>query len=58
MDRQGFSKGLWVETLFDPGHPNVYIITIPSLALFALGVRRGAAIYLFLSLIIMFLRNG
>ncbi|MEM6676548.1 MAG: hypothetical protein AAF675_01620 [Pseudomonadota bacterium] len=56
-ERISHGKGMWIETLFDPGHPNVYIITIPSLALFALGVRRGAVVYLFASLIFVVLRN-
>lgn len=54
-ERVSYGKGLWIETLFDPNHPNVYLITIPSLALFALGIRRGAVVYLFLSLTVMFL---
>lgn len=57
MERIGTGKGGWIETLFDPQHENVYLITIPTLVLFALGVRRGAAIYLFLALGVMFLRR-
>ena len=39
------------------GEPNVWI-TIVALALFALGIRRGAAIFLFLALGLMFLRRS
>ena len=55
MERVSVGGGQWIETLFDPQHPNVYIITLPTLILFALGVRKGAAIYLFLSLGFVFL---
>ncbi|MEM6974207.1 MAG: hypothetical protein AAF577_15520 [Pseudomonadota bacterium] len=56
MERIGVgNKGAWIETLFDPGHPNLFIITLPTLILFALGVRRGAVIYLFLALIFVVL---
>jgi hypothetical protein len=55
VERFSYGKGAWIETFFDPGHPNVYMITIPVLALFALGIRRGATVYLFLSLGIVFL---
>jgi len=55
MQSVGVGKGNWIQTLLDPQHPNVYIVTLPTLILFALGVRRGAAIYLFLSLGFVFL---
>ncbi|MEL6481099.1 MAG: hypothetical protein AAFU72_08955 [Pseudomonadota bacterium] len=54
----GGDKGSWVETLFDPNHENVYIITIPSLALFALGIRRGAVLWLFGSIIFKILLDN
>ncbi|MEM8625901.1 MAG: hypothetical protein AAGG47_20630 [Pseudomonadota bacterium] len=54
----GGERGSWVETLFDPQHENVYIITIPSLALFALGIRRGAVLWLFGSIILKVLIEG
>ncbi|MEL6209688.1 MAG: hypothetical protein AAFR44_05795 [Pseudomonadota bacterium] len=57
-ETSGFSRGAWIETLFDPSHPNLFLITLPTLVLFALGIRRGAAIYLFLALGFMFLRSG
>lgn len=54
MDRTSFGKGAWIETFFDPGHANVYLITLPVLVLFALGIRRGAAMYLFVSIGFLF----
>ncbi|MEO0821405.1 MAG: hypothetical protein AAF074_13380 [Pseudomonadota bacterium] len=58
MQTVGASNGLWIETMFDPQHQNVYLITIPSLVLFAIGIRRGAAIYFFLMTGLMFMRGG
>jgi hypothetical protein len=47
-------NGAWIETFFDPGHQNVYMITIPVLTLFALGIRKGAAMYLFVAIGFLF----
>lgn len=51
MDTKNLGKGAWIETFFDPAHHHTYLITLPTLALFALGMRRGAAIYLALAII-------
>ncbi|MGF1551956.1 MAG: hypothetical protein ACFBWO_05550 [Paracoccaceae bacterium] len=50
MEAASYGKGAWIEAFFDPGHPNLYLVTIPVLTLFALGVRRGAIVYLLLLL--------
>lgn len=46
MNRSGGGGNNWIETLFDPSHPNIYLVTLPVLALFALGQRKLAIFYL------------
>lgn len=36
----------WVASLFDPGQPYLYAVLLPTLALFALGFRTQAMMYI------------
>jgi hypothetical protein len=47
MQTQRLDGSGWLATLFDPGHPNLFIITVPSLLMIMLGVRRLGVIYFF-----------
>lgn len=38
-------KTIWIESLFDPSQPYLYMVVLPALALFALGFRRQAIIF-------------
>ena len=44
-------------TLVDPGHPNLFLVTVPSLLMIMLGVRRLGVIYFFGSVMFLTLRN-
>ncbi len=39
-------KSLWVESLFDVSEPYLYVVVLPPLVLFALGLRRLALVFL------------
>ena len=39
-------KSLWVESLFDVSEPYLYMVVLPPLVLFALGLRRLALVVL------------
>ncbi|HSF94840.1 MAG TPA: hypothetical protein VLA52_07420 [Thermohalobaculum sp.] len=39
-------KSEWVQSLFDPSQPYLYVVVLPGLALFALGFRSQALMYL------------
>ncbi|MEL6782677.1 MAG: hypothetical protein AAFO51_09890 [Pseudomonadota bacterium] len=58
MERNSLGKGAWIETFFDPSHYHTYAITIPVLALFALGLRRSAGIYFGLAIIFALLTGS
>ena len=38
-------KYAWLESLFDPSDPYLYVLVLPALALFALGFRTQALIF-------------
>ncbi len=38
-------RTMWIEFLFDPEKPYLYMVVLPALVLFALGFRRQAAIF-------------
>ena len=44
-------------TLVDPGHPNLFIITVPTLLMIMLGVRRLGVIYFFGAVMFLMLKR-
>lgn len=57
MQSQRVDGSGWIATLFDPGHQNLYIITIPTLLMMMLGVRRLGVIYFFGACMVLFLKK-
>jgi len=45
MDPQN-SKTAWIESLFDVSEPYLYVVVLPPLMMFALGLRRPAVVFL------------
>lgn len=47
MATQRVDASGWIATLFDQDHPNMYIITLPSLLMVMLGARKLGLLYFF-----------
>ena len=58
MQTKSLDGGGWIATLFDPSHPNLFIITIPSLLMMMMGVRKLGVIYFFFSCLWLMMKNA
>ncbi|MCL5777135.1 hypothetical protein M1105_09065 [Limibaculum sp. FT325] len=57
MQTQRIDGSGWIATLFDPGHANMFIITVPALLMVMLGARKFALLYFFGGAMYLMLKN-
>jgi hypothetical protein len=57
METKSVDAAGWLTTLVDPGHPNLFLITIPTLLMMMLGVRKLGVIYFFGACMVLILRK-